>query len=315
MRDQLGARNGLIYLPGIPSISYEDSDQPVYFRQRRYFYYLSGINFSDCIVTYDIGRDLLYAWIQPPRTGSSVIFNGPNPTLQEVYEKYDFDRVEYVTEIDWYLEHFVNSSNSTIFLLHSQQGPESIPVPQQVSCIGSSAPAHHAVHRGQIDTVQLKPAMDAARSLKSSYEIKMIRQASKVTAKAHTNVLRSIKNLSNEADIEAIFTATCVANQAKQQAYGVIAGSGANASTLHYIANNEPLKGRQLVCLDAGCEWDCYASDVTRTFPISGKFTKEAKEIYDIVAQMQEECINMVNQELTIEKCKLFMHKSLDRDL
>ena len=60
------------------------------------------------------------------------------------------------------------------------------------------------------------------------------------------------------------------------------------------MANNEPLKGRQLVCLDAGAEWKCYASDVTRTFPISGSFTKEAKEIYDLVAEMQESCIAMI---------------------
>jgi Xaa-Pro dipeptidase len=60
------------------------------------------------------------------------------------------------------------------------------------------------------------------------------------------------------------------------------------------VANNEPLKGRQLVCLDAGAEWNCYASDVTRTFPISGQFTSEAKEIYDLVAKMQEGCIAMI---------------------
>jgi len=60
------------------------------------------------------------------------------------------------------------------------------------------------------------------------------------------------------------------------------------------VANNEPLKGRQLVCLDAGAEWKCYASDVTRTFPISGSFTKEAKDIYDLVAEMQESCIAMI---------------------
>jgi Xaa-Pro dipeptidase len=85
-----------------------------------------------------------------------------------------------------------------------------------------------------------------------------------------------------------------IALQAKHQAYGIIAASGENASTLHFGANNEPLEGRQLVVLDAGCEWQEYASDVTRTFPISGTWTTEAKGIYDIVAKMQEECIAMV---------------------
>jgi Xaa-Pro dipeptidase len=109
--------------------------------------------------------------------------------------------------------------------------------------------------------------MNAARVIKGPYEIKMLRKANDISAQAHFNVLRSIKNLKNEAEIEAIFTATCIAKQAKQQAYGVIAGSGENASTLHYGANNESLKGRQLVCLDAGCEWECYASDGMYSLP------------------------------------------------
>lgn len=112
-----------------------------------------------------------------------------------------------------------------------------------------------------IETSRLQGAMDAARVIKSPYEIKMIRKANDISSEAHVNVLRSLKKLKNESEIEAIFTATCIAKKAKQQAYSVIAGSGENASTLHYIANNEPLKNRQLVCLDAGCEWECYASD------------------------------------------------------
>lgn len=76
----------------------------------------------------------------------------------------------------------------------------------------------------------------------------------------------------------------------------MIAGSGANASTLHYEANNEPLAGRELVVLDAGAEWACYASDVTRTLPVAGKrgFSPEARAIYDLVLRMQTECIDAI---------------------
>lgn len=77
-------------------------------------------------------------------------------------------------------------------------------------------------------------------------------------------------------------------------AYPTIAGSGKNAGILHYIANNEPLQGRQLVCLDAGSEYQNYSSDVTRTFPISGFLGTEAAAIYDIVQSMQESCIALL---------------------
>lgn len=78
------------------------------------------------------------------------------------------------------------------------------------------------------------------------------------------------------------------------QAYPVIAGSGPNAATLHYGANNQDFGDRQLMVLDAGAEWGCYASDVTRTFPLNGVFTPEAKKVYAIVEEMQETCISMI---------------------
>jgi len=136
--------------------------------------------------------------------------------------------------------------------------------------------------------------MDEARLIKSAHEIKLLRIANEISAAAHLNVLKGVKHFKNESEIEATFLATSVAAQAKHQSYGVIAASGENASVLHYMANDQPLRGRQMVCLDAGAEWECYSSDVTRTFPISGTYSKEAKAIYDIVAKMQEEYIAMI---------------------
>jgi Xaa-Pro dipeptidase len=227
-----------------------------------------------------------------------------------VRDKYDFDGVSYITELDEYVAHFAQCKAGKIFLLHNYQAPRNIPVDA-----GFFDRKASGAFDCQFDCARLKPAMDAARAIKSPYEIKSIRQANTITTQAHTNVLRRIKHLDNEAEIEAIFTATCIANQAKEQAYGVIAGSGANASTLHYIANNEPLQDRQLVCLDAGCEWECYASDVTRTFPISGKFSKEAKEIYDLVAKMQEECIKMVKPGANYRDIHMHAHKVATKGL
>ena len=104
--------------------------------------------------------------------------------------------------------------------------------------------------------------------------------------------MKHIRRFKNESQIEGIFTDACISKKAKQS-YGVIAGSGENASMLHYMKNDEPLKGRQFVCLDAGAEVECYASDVTRTFPISAGTwpSQEAKEIYSIIETMQESCI------------------------
>lgn len=262
---------------------------PLPFWQRRYFYYLSGYPHPDSVVTYSIYHKQLTLWIPPPRSTREVIYFGQVPTIEEVKAKYDFDRVEYITKLKDYLTFHCHHGHGKIFVLHEDQAPKFVPKTIYYGDGTSSYLSHLP-----INSTALQPAMDSARTIKSPYELKLLRKANEVSALAHVNVLRSLRKLKNEAEIEAVFIATCIANQAKNQAYGVIAGSGPNGATLHYWENNESLKGRQSVVLDAGCEWQLYASDVTRTFPLSGKWTKEGKEIYDIVDRMQQECIKLV---------------------
>lgn len=243
----------------------------------------------DCVVTYDIEKDRLALFIPTPNTGRSVIFNGSSPTPKEVQAKYNFDSVSLIATLPAYVNYFAHREKGLIYVLHSYHVSQGA-IPQIFTF---SDGFRSRLYISPWEYTKLKPAMDAARVIKSPYEIKMIRKANAISSKAHTNVLRHIKYFSNETEVEAIFTATCIGQHAKRQSYNVIAAAGENASTLHYVANNDPLKGRQLLCLDAGCEWDCYAADITRTFPISGKFTPEAKAIYDIVAEMQDEAIDM----------------------
>jgi Xaa-Pro dipeptidase len=262
---------------------------PVPFRQRRFFYYLSGADFEDCIVTYDIRRDDLRLYI-PPVNPKEVIWLGPTPSIEECEKKYDVDYVGVTSDVNSdIIKWIIDSPNqiSTIYILHQEQSPELVNM-------GSALETVFDKKKLIMDWTFLQPAMEAARVIKSDYEVGLIRRANDVTSMAHRAVLANLADMSNETEIEATFEASCVSAGAKKQAYEVIAGSGENASTLHYVANNQPLKGRQLVCLDAGCEWACYASDVTRTFPISGTFSKEAKEIYDIVQEMQVRCIETV---------------------
>lgn len=191
--------------------------------------------------------------------------------------RYDVDDVRHNSAIFPDLKHWLcANTSSTFYILHPDHKPD--------------------LHFPNLDPERLQRAIDQARTIKDSYEIARIRHANDVSAAAHTAVLRNIRYFSNEAQIQGIFEGTCTSRQAKKQAYSVIAGSGANAAVLHYTANNEPLKDRQLMCLDGGAEWENYASDVTRTFPISGGEwpSTEAQAIYKIVEEMQESTIAML---------------------
>lgn len=276
----MGISAGLIYLAGQPTVNWVDSDQPRPFRQKRYFYYLSGSDDADCYLTYDIKKDFLTLYI-PDFDLHRAIWNGPTVTKEEAEHRYDVDRVHYHASLRRDLEKWARKFNQSypLYILHESEKP--------------SAPSVDF----RLDSKQLLPAMNAARGTKDDYEVQMIRQANKISGMAHRKILENIRNMSNETEIEGLFLDTCISHGAKNQSYEIIAGSGENAATLHYVKNSEPLKGRQLVCLDAGAEWNCYASDVTRTFPMAGEWpSAHARSIYRLVERMQEECIKRVKK-------------------
>ncbi|KAL5335350.1 peptidase M24, structural domain-containing protein [Aspergillus crustosus] len=275
---KLGVSDGLIYLVGTPTINWGDSDQPRPFRQRRYFYYLSGVDEADCYLTYDIRNDHLTLYL-PNFSLQHAIWMGPTLKVDEARQRYDIDHVRYYAALKGDLSSWAGRYNkdSPIYILHSSQKPE--------------------VFRGELwlEDESLLPAVDAAREIKDEYELRQIRHANKISGLAHRKILENIHHLSNEGEIEGLFLDTCVSHGAKNQAYEIIAGSGPNAAVLHYVKNDEPLRGRQLVCIDAGAEWNCYASDVTRTIPLGQDWPSVfAKDIYQLVEEMQEECIRGV---------------------
>ncbi|KAI3555159.1 metallopeptidase family M24 [Colletotrichum abscissum] len=275
---ELNASDGLVFLPGEPSRSYEDSDMGPAFRQRRYFYYLSGANFADCAVTYELASDRLILWI-PYVEPRQVLWFGSTPGISECLKQLDVDDVRYTTQLNKFLYRHL-TPGSTLYVLHADQVPPLL----HGDLLQTAAEV-------RVDTTSLQPAADQARVVKTEYEVAMIRKAAAVSAAAHRKVAERLLKLGNESEIEAIFQAWCTTEGAREQSYAIIAGSGRNASTLHYDANDEPLEGREVVVFDAGCEWHCYASDITRTLPISGRFSTESRAVYDVVARMQDECI------------------------
>jgi Xaa-Pro aminopeptidase len=124
------------------------------------------------------------------------------------------------------------------------------------------------------------------RVYKSREELSAMRRAAKVAIEAHEQAMRDCRPGANEADIHAGLLHTFTRNQC-EPSYLPIVGGGANACVLHYIANRDTLRDGDLLLIDAGAEYDGYASDITRTFPVNGKFSPEQKELYEVVLAAQ----------------------------
>lgn len=130
-----------------------------------------------------------------------------------------------------------------------------------------------------------------SRLIKTPEEIAIMREAADIAVEAHTEAMKTIKPGMNESEIEALTDYIFRRRGAAGVSYGTIAAGGANACILHYTENNQTLRDGDLILLDAGAEFKGYASDITSTFPINGKYTEAQREIYDVVLAVEEACI------------------------
>lgn len=139
------------------------------------------------------------------------------------------------------------------------------------------------------------------RLRKTPEEVALMQKAADIAAEAHVVAMRECKPGLNEAQIEAIIEHHFRMSGAAGASYNSIVGGGANATILHYVENNAPLKDGDLLLVDAGCEYQGYASDITRTFPVNGRFTKAQREVYDVVLEVQLECLAATRKGVTVK--------------
>ena len=141
------------------------------------------------------------------------------------------------------------------------------------------------------EIVDIAKTVDEMRLFKSPYELDLMRRSANIAAGAHLRAMQRTKPNMMEYEIEAEFLHEFYRKGAQSPAYTSIVAGGANACTLHYNANNAKLNNGELLLIDAGCELDGYASDITRTFPVNGKFSAPQKDLYELVLSAQAAAI------------------------
>ena len=141
--------------------------------------------------------------------------------------------------------------------------------------------------------VALSHLLHDLRLYKSRGELRLMRRAARIAADAHVRAMRATRAGMNEHEVEAELLHT-FRREGAVPSYEPIVGGGANACVLHYRANNAPLRDGDLLLIDAGAEYACYASDITRTYPVNGRFSPEQRALYDIVLAAQLAAIDEV---------------------
>ena len=159
------------------------------------------------------------------------------------------------------------------------------------------------------------PILQKQRSVKDETEIDLIRTACDITAKGFDRVLKFIKPNIWEFEIEAEFSHEFLKNRSKRFAYSPIIASGPNSNYLHYIDNNRKCKSGEIILMDVGAEYANYSSDMTRTVPVSGKFSKRQKQIYSAVLNVKKEATKLLRPGIILSDYHIEVGKLMTSEL
>jgi len=287
----------------------KDVENP--YRQNSDFLYMTGINEPNLLnMIYREGGKNHSILFRNNTTDHEKVWEGIRLDNNEILEMYGFTEIhnydEYQEKISSFLEKKENiyiddGINKELDMFLSSKLPD----------IGNSKQVNSLFPKNKI---ALSTIIHKMRLVKSDYEIELMKNAAQVSILAHEQAMKKSKpgiyEYELDAEIKYIFN-----KHNMHFAYMSIVGGGDNACTLHYIKNNHLLKNNELVLIDAAAENKGYASDITRTFPVNGKFTQEQALIYDIVLSAQEKAIEFLRPGVTWDKVHEISVKEISQGL
>lgn len=269
------------------------------FRQDSYFWYLTGFNEPDSILLLvkkqGQGQSILFLRAKDPLMET---WNGRRLGVENAPKTLSVDFAYDITEFE---PHFLKlSENTTALYFHNEQQSWGTDLLQKILAKNTESNAKSAVQFAQV--LDWAPLVDEMRLFKSANEIALMQQAGQISALAHIHAMQQTRPNRLEYEIEGEILHQFNRFGARYAAYNSIVAGGENACILHYNENDQVLKDGDLLLIDAGCEFAMYAGDITRTFPINGKFSQAQREIYEIVLQAQKRAIELLVAGNTIQQ-------------
>ncbi len=282
--------NSIAIVPAAPARTRSrDTEYP--YRQDSDFYYLSGFGEPEAVLVLVPGRAHgEYVLFCRERDRAMEIWNGFRAGPEGAVKDFGADDAFPIGDLDEILPGLIEGRERVYYLMG--RDPEfDRQVMDWVNTI--RAKVRSGAHPPG-EFIALDHLLHDMRLFKSPAEIRIMQEAADMTASAHLRAMEKCHPGMMEFQLEAEFLHEFSRNGSRFPAYSSIVGGGANACVLHYIDNNCELKDGDLVLIDAGAEYQHYASDITRTFPVGGKFSREQRALYDVVLKAQLAAIKQV---------------------
>ena len=278
---------GVVILTSAPTKT-RSNDTEYPYRQNSDFYYMCGFTEDNALLvlfkTKESSKSILFV---EPYNEEHALWNGSRLGVEKAKERFCVDEVHDINQYSTLIKEILRDH----IFLYIDLFDESL----RITMAKKSTKELHETRgvkrhiRAIYDVTHL---IRTQRLIKSQEEIEQIKKAIDLTVKAHHEAMRASKAGMYEYKLQAKMSYIFLSNGAPSEAYGAIVAGGNNANTLHYIDNRDVLRDGDLVLIDAACEWELYASDITRTFPVNGKFTEAQREVYQKVLDVQLKVID-----------------------
>lgn len=287
---QAMGRDSIAILPSSP-VRQRNRDVEHPYRPDSDFYYVTGFPEQEAVAVLIPGRGhgeyILFCRENDPEMET---WNGRRAGLDGAMEQYGADDAFPITDIDEILPGLLENRERVFYAMgcnpdFDRQVMEWINLLRKKSRAGVHTPG---------EFIALDHQLHDMRLYKSASEAKTMRKAAQISARAHKRAMRTCRPGLGEYQLESEIIHECMQHGARHQAYPAIVGGGANGCILHYTENEAPLRDGDLVLIDAGCEYQYYASDITRTFPVNGSFSKAQRELYEVVLEANYAAIEQV---------------------
>ncbi len=273
------------------------ADQTFPFEVNRDFYYLTGVNEDNCVLCLVKGKDSTQTILFKEETDPTIaLWVGERLTLKAAGEIAKIDTVLNIAKLKRYVQGLTEATRSAVF-----GEINTLYLNLETDFLYSDSYkfvdfAKNTLPQLSIQNVHQKIA--SLRMIKDKEEIKCLQKAVDVTADALTAIRKNIKSGIHEYDIEAEYNYVLKKNNTRTS-FASIIGSGKNSTTLHYVVNSDKVEPNTLCVCDVGVNFQNYASDITRTYPVDGKFTARQKQIYNIVLKAQTKAMEALKPGLT----------------
>ena len=250
------------------------------FRQDSYFWYLTGFNEPNAALlllkTEQAEKAIIFL---RPRDPLLETWNGRRLGVERAPEQLNVNEAYSIEELATVLPKILKNLTALYYV------PE-------IHTWGDKLVTESAVSFSEI--LDWQPMLSEMRLIKSPNEIRLMQQAGQITALGHIKAMQTTRPNRFEYEIESDILHEFNRHCARFPSYNSIVAGGNNACILHYTENDRPLNDGDLVLIDAGCEFAMYAGDITRTFPVNGKFSQPQREIYELVLKAQKRAIELL---------------------